>query len=249
MEPGGTLARRATVDRRASWARLALPTPTSSGKSLCDDPQSTEHPFNRRDLAVGTAITASAAPLLVFLEANHGTHYSTSLGTLVSKSWLVTAAHCRDTAGLQLAVGHIGYEQIQAFARPPARPDERRHITSYIRPDYAPILKGSTDWTWEQEGADIALVTFPRPVPKLTRRAGSPANGNQGPHDPAGPDCTYARQDRKPVRCARRLAHRIQPERLDDHRAHRPGITVRRTGRQRRADARASWQRMGPHRR
>lgn len=124
--------------------------------------ETAEGPLNRRDLAGGAAITASAAPFLVYLETNYGTHYSACLGTLISRSWIATAAHCLDTAGHQLTVRHIGHEQIQAFARPPGRADERRHITNHIHPDYVPTSDGSTDWTWEQAGTDIALVRLPR---------------------------------------------------------------------------------------
>lgn len=141
---------------------LALATLALTGAAALQA-ETTEGPFNRRDLAGGASITASAAPFLVFLETNYGSHYSACLGTLISRSWIVTAAHCLDTAGRQLTVRHIGYESIRAFARPPGRADERRHITNHIHPDYVPIPDGSSNWTWEQGGTDIALVRLPRP--------------------------------------------------------------------------------------
>lgn len=120
----------------------------------------TEHPLDRRDLSGGTRVTASTAPFLVFLETNYGRYYGGCLGTLISNSWIVTAAHCLDaTGGRQIAVRHIsGYEE-RRFARPPGRADERRHITIHVHPDYEPEPPDS----WEDVGSDIALLRLPRP--------------------------------------------------------------------------------------
>ncbi len=120
----------------------------------------TEPLLDRRDLSGGTRVTASTAPFLVFLETNYGRYYGGCLGTLISNSWIVTAAHCIDaTGGRQIVVRHIsGYEE-RRFARPPGRADERRHITIHMHPDYEPEPPDS----WEDVGSDIALLRLPRP--------------------------------------------------------------------------------------
>ena len=120
----------------------------------------TEHLLDRRDLSGGTRVTARTAPFLVFLETNYGRYYGGCLGTLISNSWIVTAAHCIDaTGGRQIVVRHIsGYEE-RRFARPPGRADERRHITIHVHPDYEPAPPDS----WEDVGTDIALLRLPRP--------------------------------------------------------------------------------------
>ena len=116
--------------------------------------------LERRELSGGTAVTASEAPFLVFLETNYGRHNETCLGTVISPSWIVTAAHCIDaTGGRQITVRHISGYETRLFARPPHRADERRHITIHMHPDYAPEPR-----SWDEAGTDIALLRLPRPL-------------------------------------------------------------------------------------
>ena len=140
----------------------ALPTLALAGAAALAQLQAatTENPLNRRDLSGGATVTASTAPFLVFLETNYGRYYGGCLGTLISNSWIVTAAHCIDaTGGRQIIVRHIsGYED-RKFARPPDRADETRHITIHVHPAYEPAPPDS----WEDVGTDIALLRLPRP--------------------------------------------------------------------------------------
>ena len=140
----------------------ALPTLALAGAAALAQLQAatTENPLNRRDLSGGARVTASTAPFLVFLETNYGRYYGGCLGTLISNSWIVTAAHCIDaTGGRQIIVRHIsGYED-RKFARPPDRADETRHITIHVHPAYEPAPPDS----WEDVGTDIALLRLPRP--------------------------------------------------------------------------------------
>ena len=122
--------------------------------------ETTDGPLNRRDLEGGTAVTASTAPFLVFLETNYGRYYSGCLGVLISRSWIVTSAHCLDaTGGRQLIVRHISGYETRLFARPPGRADEKRHITVHIHPDFEPDAR-----TWDEAGTDIALLRLPSPL-------------------------------------------------------------------------------------
>ena len=140
----------------------ALPTLALAGAAALGQLQAatTENPLNRRDLSGGARVTASTAPFLVFLETNYGRYHGGCLGTLISNSWIVTAAHCIDaTGGRQIVVRHIsGYED-RKFARPPDRADETRHITIHVHPAYEPAPPDS----WEDVGTDIALLRLPRP--------------------------------------------------------------------------------------
>lgn len=114
---------------------------------------------NRRDLSGGTVVTAAQAPFLVFVRIQHRGFHTTCLGTLITRHWIATAAHCVDEAEYRyITVTHIsGGRQLGGIGRVP---DQARSsdVQLHRHPDWDLL---NEDPTWDDLGNDIALLKLP----------------------------------------------------------------------------------------
>ncbi len=124
----------------------------------------TAPPTNRRDLSGGTVVTAEEAPFLVFIRIQQGRYFTSCLGTLITRDWIATAAHCVNEAEYRyITVTHIsGGRQLGGIGRAP-NGARSSHVQIHGHPDWDPLSGNST---WDDVGHDIALLKLPTPFPR-----------------------------------------------------------------------------------